>query len=313
MSAIGTTTTLHRLLTPCYCHFFYRKVMCFFSSIMHIHIWLLWRNVLFVMYNNHPGQQDPQISCHMNKYGTWWSRNLFFNQSLPQTLPNCDNGCKNLDNLSQDDIRHLWPARSPDLSPYEQVRDMMKRELILSPKPATTIAKMRQRVQEAWDNLSQDDTRHLWPARSPDLSPYEHVWDMMKRELILSPKPATTRQWVQEPWDNLSQDDIRHLWPARSPDLSPYEQVWDMMKREPILSPKPATTIAEIWQGMQDAWDYLSQDDIRHLYDCLYVRIRACVAARGGALCTDVTVCALLIMTLVFHLVWICYSIILQW
>ena len=31
-----------------------------------------------------------------------------------------------------------------------------------------------------------------WPARTPDLSPIEHVWDMMKRELTLSPEPATT-------------------------------------------------------------------------------------------------------------------------
>ena len=31
-----------------------------------------------------------------------------------------------------------------------------------------------------------------WPARSPDISPIEHSWDMMKRELTLSPEPATT-------------------------------------------------------------------------------------------------------------------------
>ena len=31
-----------------------------------------------------------------------------------------------------------------------------------------------------------------WPTRSPDLSPIEHVWDMMKWVLTLSPEPATT-------------------------------------------------------------------------------------------------------------------------
>ena len=71
-------------------------------------------------------------------------------------------------------------------------------------------------------------------------------------------------------------------WPARIPDLSPIEHVWDMMKRELILSPESATTIAELRQRMQDAWDNLSQEDIRHLYDSLHVRIHACVAARGG-------------------------------
>ena len=66
----------------------------FFSRTMHIHIRLLRHNALFVVYNNCPGQQDPQISRQLNMYGTWWSRNLLFLQSLPQPLPNCDNGCK---------------------------------------------------------------------------------------------------------------------------------------------------------------------------------------------------------------------------
>ena len=54
-----------------------------------------------------------------------------------------------------------WPARFPDLSPIEHVWDMMKREHTLSPKPTTAIAELRQRVQDAWDNLSQDDIWHL--------------------------------------------------------------------------------------------------------------------------------------------------------
>ena len=31
-----------------------------------------------------------------------------------------------------------------------------------------------------------------WPARTSDISPIEHIWDMLKRELILSPEHATT-------------------------------------------------------------------------------------------------------------------------
>ena len=41
-----------------------------------------------------------------------------------------------------------------------------------------------------------------WPARTPNLSPIEHVCDMMKRELTLSLEPVTTivelRQWMQD-------------------------------------------------------------------------------------------------------------------
>ena len=37
-----------------------------------------------------------------------------------------------------------------------------------------------------------------WPARSSDRAPIEHVWDMMKRELTLSPEPATTIAELQQ-------------------------------------------------------------------------------------------------------------------
>ena len=59
------------LLTLCYCHFFDRKLMYFFSRTMHIHIQLLQCNMLFVLYTNCPGEQDSQISRQLNMYGTW--------------------------------------------------------------------------------------------------------------------------------------------------------------------------------------------------------------------------------------------------
>ena len=66
--------------------------MCFFSRTTHVHIRLLRRNVLFIVYNNCPGQHEPQISRQLNTY-VIWSRN-FFLQSLPGPLPNYDNGFK---------------------------------------------------------------------------------------------------------------------------------------------------------------------------------------------------------------------------
>ena len=36
----------------------------------------------------------------------------------------------------------------------------------------------------------------------------------------------------------------------------------------------------KLQQRVQDAWDNLSKDDIRHLHDHLHVRIHACVSAR---------------------------------
>ena len=54
-----------------------------------------------------------------------------------------------------------WSARTPDLSPIEHVWDMMKQKLTLFPEPATAIAELRQRLQDAWENPSQDDIQHL--------------------------------------------------------------------------------------------------------------------------------------------------------
>ena len=55
-----------------------------------------------------------------------------------------------------------FPARSPDLLPVEHVWDVIKRELALSPEPATINAKLRQQVQVALGILSQDNFRHLY-------------------------------------------------------------------------------------------------------------------------------------------------------
>ena len=71
------------------------------------------------------------------------------------------------------------------------------------------------------------------------------------------------------------------------------------MKRKLTLSPDPATTIAEMRQWVKNAWDSLSQDDIRHLYDRLHSGIHACDAARVCTLCFGVTVWAALTMTCV--------------
>lgn len=54
-----------------------------------------------------------------------------------------------------------------------------------------------------------------WPPRSPDLSPIEHVWDMMERRLRRLPHPPNTleelRQQLQIAWDEVPQEDINNL------------------------------------------------------------------------------------------------------
>lgn len=55
----------------------------------------------------------------------------------------------------------------------------------------------------------------IWPARSPDLNPIEHVWDMVgKRLRARIPVPANLEQLTAaaiEEWEAIPQDDIQHL------------------------------------------------------------------------------------------------------
>lgn len=54
-----------------------------------------------------------------------------------------------------------------------------------------------------------------WPPRSPDLSPIEHVWDIMGRRLQNLPNPPQTLaalcHEVQVAWDEIPQEEIDHL------------------------------------------------------------------------------------------------------
>ncbi|CAH1366401.1 unnamed protein product, partial [Tenebrio molitor] len=54
-----------------------------------------------------------------------------------------------------------------------------------------------------------------WSPRSPDLSPIEHVWDLMCRRLTNLHNPPLTlaalRHEIQVAWDSVPQDEINHL------------------------------------------------------------------------------------------------------
>ncbi|GBM31790.1 hypothetical protein AVEN_56897-1 [Araneus ventricosus] len=55
-----------------------------------------------------------------------------------------------------------------------------------------------------------------WPARSPDLSPVEYVWDTIGGQFQRLPQPALTvpvlTDQVQQAWNSILQSDIRHLY-----------------------------------------------------------------------------------------------------
>ena len=57
--------------------------------------------------------------------------------------------------------------------------------------------------------------RMEWPARSPDLNPIEHAWDMLQTAVSSRPvQPASVqelRQALLEEWDKIPQYKIRKL------------------------------------------------------------------------------------------------------
>ncbi|GFU80819.1 transposable element Tcb2 transposase [Trichonephila clavipes] len=50
-----------------------------------------------------------------------------------------------------------------------------------------------------------------WPVRSPDLSPVEHVWDQLKRQMPSCHSVHNLELAVQDLWTHLPQDNIRCL------------------------------------------------------------------------------------------------------
>ncbi|CAH1997565.1 unnamed protein product [Acanthoscelides obtectus] len=60
-----------------------------------------------------------------------------------------------------------------------------------------------------------DVTLLPWPPKSPDLSPIEHVWDMMGRRLLHLQRPPQTLKALREElvvaWNEIPQEDIDHL------------------------------------------------------------------------------------------------------
>ncbi|GFW15217.1 transposable element Tcb2 transposase [Trichonephila clavipes] len=63
--------------------------------------------------------------------------------------------------------------------------------------------------------VAQDFLRHFqtlpWPARSPDLSPVEQVWNQLKRQMASCPSVHDLELAVQDLWARLPQDNIRCL------------------------------------------------------------------------------------------------------
>ncbi|GFX16599.1 transposable element Tcb2 transposase [Trichonephila clavipes] len=84
-----------------------------------------------------------------------------FLDGLPGTIFQQDNARPHTARVAQDFIRHFqtfpWPARSPDLSPVEQVWDQLKRQM----PSCHSVHDLELAVQDLWAHLPQDNIRCL--------------------------------------------------------------------------------------------------------------------------------------------------------
>ncbi|GFX03834.1 hypothetical protein TNCV_2114061 [Trichonephila clavipes] len=63
---------------------------------------------------------------------------------------------------------------------------------------------------------AKDIQLYPWPASSPDMSPIEHVWDLVGRRRDRDPRPAASKDElllrIHAKWNSLPQRDIQNLF-----------------------------------------------------------------------------------------------------
>ena len=69
-------------------------------------------------------------------------------------------------------------------------------------------------------------------------------------------------------------------WPAKSPDLNPIEHIWAWIDRQ--LARKTFDTIAELKDGLHEAWMKIPAELCAKLVLSMKRRVKMCIAARGS-------------------------------
>ena len=84
--------------------------------------------------------------------------------------------------------------------------------------------------------------------------------------------------------DFLANNNIAPLaWPPYSPDLTPIEHVWDELDRRVRKCRNPPATLAQLRNALIDEWNNIPMRTVNALVNSIQRRIRAAMAARGGA------------------------------
>ncbi|GFV90216.1 uncharacterized protein TNCV_4379321 [Trichonephila clavipes] len=123
-------------------------------------------------------------------------------------------GCNGLGATAYD-IRSTLIAMRRTLTGRRYVDDILRPHVgpFLNGLPEAIFQKDNARPHTA--RVAQVFLRHFqtlpWPARSPDLSPVEHVWDKQKRQMPSWDSLHDLELAVQDLWAHLPQDNIRCL------------------------------------------------------------------------------------------------------
>ncbi|GFT60006.1 transposable element Tcb2 transposase [Trichonephila clavipes] len=123
-------------------------------------------------------------------------------------------------------IPHHGPSNllriESNLNSNRYVREMLKLEVVpfLQGIPGAIFLQDIARPHLAKTVRDFCSAQHMqllpWPAYSPDLSPFEHVWDLVGWRLARDPRPAALidefLMRIQEIWNSLPQADIQNLF-----------------------------------------------------------------------------------------------------
>lgn len=77
------------------------------------------------------------------------------------------------------------------------------------------------------------------------------------------------------------------IWPSKSLDLNSKENIWNLMKnftqlKYPDLVKEKLRTQSQLWDGLQEALDFIAVDELKNLISCILARSWAVVVEDVG-------------------------------